>query len=845
MTRLIVEIDSMNCGSEWVDNYRHWIATSNDKMNVHSFVNTSTNRGNPSSPTAECSRKCEFLSDRIVTHWRISRAEKMKIFSNANSGGSVPPRNHDVTMDNVLRDNGRNDGEGDCADASDELDSLRNDSQLILNAASQHDFTNRSYFIPSTCPTQSSPFLCLSLNATRQGFECFNSSQIGDGNIDCAGAFDEQNTLKHCSQPSLTLALHFRCSSTNTCIPFWLHCRYEKYRCPNRSDDQFWCDRRDQRADCSNPKDFVCFDGQCAWRGRCNFRRDCLFGEDEYMCDYWSERYTTHSTDRLTRQSVRGMTTKTLRLSLYPVDARITQLNDSHSLTNNNNSNISFSLSSTTYSPYWCNRALGVLLRNETTTMRSIACFCPPQYFGTYCQFHADRVSVVLRLDLSQSSFVNAYESQVLLKLVVLFTFNGTVLERNQFHLHPFFQLPENVNTKKKDKFISHFVYPHSNSDLLQRRKRFFNRSSLLHDHLFVIRIELYRTRLDEEPALIAVWRYPIPFDYLPVTRLAKVLRLPTSPSSSVCSSQPCRHPNERCHPLLNNKSQYICLCATNYTRENCSQKDPQCDPQGYCLEGSLCQAARSRSSSFPFCLCPSTRYGRRCSIEHSVCLSSPCQNNGSCFPDSSPDAVICLCTREYSGAKCQWKRASIHLAVSSDVFSSAGVVIQFFEIDQTSFDLIALRQEVSLTLPQHIEYYHRDQTKMTGIVLAKLYSSHKEHSSVDLHLLSVHADVVSLRGRTSISAINRCAHVRSSPIRYHHICRDDRDLLCFRDDVYLCVCAGNHTRRRMFSLQRRTRSLSPLSRRGSMFKRQSSPRERFPLSLSAVSLRSRMPIQH
>ena len=683
----------------------------------------------------------------------------------------------------------REDGEWDCADASDELNMLRENTGTILNAASQHDFTNQSYLVPSTCPAQSSPFLCFPLNATRQGFECFNLSQIGDGRIDCLGAFDEQNTMKHCSQSFLMLALHFRCSSTNTCIPFWLHCRYQNYRCPNRSDDQFWCDGKVQRADCSGLKDFVCFDGQCAQRGRCNLRLDCLFGEDEYMCDYWSERYTTSMMDRSTRQSVRGISTKALRFSLYPADARITQLNNSHSLTNSSNSNIS----SSSLSPYQCNRALGVVLRNETpTNTHSIVCFCPPQYFGIYCQFHSDRVSVILHLDLSESSYVNNYDAQILLKLVVLFIFNGTVLERNQFHVHPFFQLVESVDTKKKEKIISHFVYPHSNSDLLQRRQRFFNRSSLLHDHLFVIRIELYRTRLQEEPALIAVWKYPIPFDYLPVTRLAKVLRLPISPSS-VCSSQPCRHPNERCHPLLNNKSQFVCLCATNYTGENCSRKDPQCDPQGYCLEGSLCRAARS-GSVLPFCVCPSNRYGRRCSIEHSVCLSSPCQNNGSCFPDSSPDRVICLCTREYSGDRCQWKRASIHLSILSDL-PSAGVVIQFFTIDTASLDLVALHQQAFKRLPRQIDYFHRDQTKMTGVVLAKLYSSHEEHSSVDLHLLSVYADVFSLRGRTEISQINRCAHVRSSPIRYHRVCQDDPDLLCFRDDVYLCVCAENHTR--------------------------------------------------
>ena len=41
--------------------------------------------------------------------------------------------------------------------------------------------------------------------------------------------------------------------------------------------------------------------------------------------------------------------------------------------------------------------------------------------------------------------------------------------------------------------------------------------------------------------------------------------------------------------------------------------------------------------------------------------------------------------------------------------------------------------------------------------------------------------------------------HLDSSPIRYHHICRDNLHLLCFRDDVYLCLCAENQSRAECF----------------------------------------------
>ena len=130
-------------------------------------------------------------------------------------------------------------------------------------------------------------------------------------------------------------------------------------------------------------------------------------------------------------------------------------------------------------------------------------------------------------------------------------------------------------------------------------------------------------------------------------------------------------------------------------------------------------------------------------------------------------------------------------------------IAVLFFKSCRSIFrlELILLQPQVFLQLPQQVEYHHQEQSLITGIVLAKLYSS-VAVSVVDIHLLSVYEMIFSIDGRTNISSINRCEHRRtfssfeaSSPIQYHHICITNRTRLRFRNDFYLCLCTDNHAR--------------------------------------------------
>ena len=703
----------------------------------------------------------------------------------------------------------RNDHEKDCADASEE----EGISRFIIHSmqrevTSIHSSGNKSFLHSRTC-NQTGSFVCLSPRTSHQQFICINRSQLGDSHVDCAGAIDESNTLQHCSQPSM-LGYYFRCPSTNTCIPYFFHCQVN-HRCPNRTDDQHWCARRSQRpSNCSGENDVMCFDGTCLRNARCNDRRQCPLGEDEYMCDYPSSSQSKIVPYREEKE-VRAKTTRHIsRLPLFPIDASITELVPDSTDAVLTVGNVFFNPAlPSLHSAYWCNRGVGILSFNQ-----SIVCFCPPQYFGDKCQYHSDRLLILLHLDLSRSLYATESDPHVVLKLLVLFLYNNQTLMTHEFHVRPTSEIK--TFTKK----VIHFLFSNAWASRQQRMNRYFNRSNIINIHPYSIRIEAYIRDNTERASLITVWQYPIHFDYLPVFRLAKVLRLTSDTRArNPCLSASC-HPNEECQPLMNDPSQHVCLCKRNFAGENCSIEDQRCT-SGHCAPASICKPDYRRllrGYHLPYCICPFNRHGDRCDIEHEGCRYNPCRNGASCFPTSSPDRVECFCTKKFYGSHCQLKKSSIRLFLNENLHYAAAV-IQFFDFDWISLDLLLVHQQVHRFLPGLIEYDH-DQRTAPSIVLAKLYLS-ADDVSPEFYLLSLSTNVTFIDGRTQMSQINRCPHVRtlsnsnrslsdgtlyhcshhvsltldSSPIRYHDICLNNDALLCFRDNVYLCTCVDKHTR--------------------------------------------------
>ena len=185
------------------------------------------------------------------------------------------------------------DADWDCSDASDEeglfasqsallSHNLKFYSSLILKEKFDKLYSDRPL---STLCDPLKEFPCVRVTAYSDNLTynqlCISLEKLGDGIIDCLGGLDERNTLDDCNGIAM-LGDNYKCLTTNTCIPYADIC---DIRCPNKSDDDRMCFGKEKALNCSEPTtDFMCLNNQCAKNGWCDGKRDCLHGEDEYLC---------------------------------------------------------------------------------------------------------------------------------------------------------------------------------------------------------------------------------------------------------------------------------------------------------------------------------------------------------------------------------------------------------------------------------------------------------------------------------------------------------------------------------------------------------------------------------
>jgi hypothetical protein len=357
---------------------------------------------------------------------------------------------------------------------------------------------------------------------------------------------------------------------------------------------------------------------------------------------------------------------------------------------------------------------------------------------------------------------------------------------------------------------------------LHKKRVRYSNRSNIIEEHPYSVRIEAYELKLNEKVRLVAVWLYTIYFDFLPSFLLAKVLRfIEPGASTNPCFSNPCK-PQQECHQVLNQNSTYVCLCPPNFKGDDCSILDDMCK-EDFCSRNALCKPnyrGLLDGNDRPYCICPANQIGDRCNLIHDKCDLNPCQNNGTCLPLSEINAYFCLCKDHYYGDECQYEKRSVQLYINESVGHQAAVV-QYFNINLLTLNLILMNQHIYVPLPKFLHSVYNGEI-VPDIIVVKLYSKVKN----EVYLISVRTDTESINGTTEVNEKTVCTSVDNlfetregmkkviektnnsllflyseiSLFRYHQLCIENISLLCFVDNLYLCICDENHKQAECFN---------------------------------------------
>ncbi|UJR12875.1 hypothetical protein I4U23_017049 [Adineta vaga] len=688
------------------------------------------------------------------------------------------------------------DGEWDCSDASDEEAVVLSEKPSVHNARLGSLFTqlekcqqrySKSPF-SNICNT-SFEFGCylsrvsnpLDIQSNRP---CINLTQIGDGIEDCYNAYDEKNTFTANLDKRNMWGYYFNCGNEHIIYPDACH---QQSGC-----DQILCSHyRDNDGSCSGMNDFICLgENHCRKNARCDQKFDCLNGEVEYWCVFGTMnnqmKYRSDKWQISLKSDDSGLPLQ------YPFEdmLRVKQQQLSKSSVNLQDDQ-PFRVHS-----YKCNQGITVLQMNETR------CFCPPAYYGDWCEFFSDRISIIALID--QESELKRILN-VTLKIRVNFYFDNRIIDHHEFHVVPILE---------KDKIIKHkfyLLFARTTEMLAHKQSRYFNRSDVINNHPYSIHFDIFSLEENNNIKQMGSWFYPIYFDYLPAFRLAVVLKFPFwlgNATLDPCTKSTCNK-KSTCIPVFNKNNSYYCSCISGYYGTNCNMYEPLCET--YCSANAFCRPDGSNLENGKnklYCICPQNHFGPRCNLKYDYCHSNPCLNNGTCFSNYDPtgkNLYWCNCTERFGGSECQEENLSVYIELNmTKTWSVRAAVVQFYDYQLYNFMLLIRQQQMYKKIPFSIRQY---QSNMYPPVLAtlKIYEDSLNPQYFLIYFLyqtkiNITSSPYHCPHASSLLS-EEIDHFVTAIFKYHYICQNDTERLCFYDENYFCICEKDRYRAECFIL--------------------------------------------
>ncbi|CAF1639582.1 unnamed protein product, partial [Adineta ricciae] len=482
-------------------------------------------------------------------------------------------------------------GYWDCYDGADEIDCY----QFLLDL---------------NCPNHS--FLCMSPFTLK--FMCLSMEKGNDGHIDCLGGTDEPHVCRNNTQ---VYDNGFYCNDSKTLSPKCVQ-RHEichtDLKCTNMEMSEF-CQLK--------------FEHKMFRNGLCD-RGDfaILTNFDMQICYLFrfTPRYEIHPFSLLPIKSIfRDEERTPIFVDTLLNEFDITQ---KHCF-------------------------LGVPLTVTLDLNKNIfmtTCLCPPNYYGTQCQYQNQRVSFTMKLQ----TFSDSWQTQFLLIV-------SLIDDSNERTIHSYEQITyfpiENCQTSF-DIYLLYSTRPKNESKQYSIHIDIYEKLSLNYRGSFLINI---------------------PFLFLPVQRVASLLNIPyENYEMKNCFLDQCLH-GECIRYFQDKNEKTFCKCLPGWTGRFCTIKY-ECN----CSIDSLCYDISANKRSI--CICPINKWGPRCLIPDDICyLNNPCENNGICIPYDQHitprNRFQCICSKEFYGKRCEYSSFKIILSFSNDIKVPETMLIHFIQV--------------------------------------------------------------------------------------------------------------------------------------------------------------------
>ncbi|CAF1399962.1 unnamed protein product [Adineta steineri] len=277
-------------------------------------------------------------------------------------------------------------------------------------------------------------------------------------------------------------------------------------------------------------------------------------------------------------------------------------------------------------------------------------------------------------------------------------------------------------------------------------------------------------------------WHLSIPFQFLPVNRIATQLFISSNEQPTICPL--CCGIHGKCIAYINKNSSYFCKCNQGYSGIYC-QKEHNCS----CSSDSLCITSS-------ICICPINKFGSKCYLKHSFCQS--CENNGLFIPNDNrfhlTNNFICLCQEEFYGIRCENTKNQIDIEFNEEIIKKISLIFVHY-----------------ITAFQNAKHQHTTTLKkiIYGQNTIKLFITQPFHiilieiSKQNYYLAVLRERFIQSENiKTKMLSNQKCFHTNEllnktfqlyplyNRIKYYPlICRQYKNLMCFYDEFYMCIC--------------------------------------------------------